>query len=344
MSETITIRNESEAYEVLRRVLDEGLILEEGSVTLDGWPNLKIHLTGDQFDQTMTPTVMRSFIDLQQSVYRSYALSKYGAVDTRKLTASERESLEIAVKVSPGSSDYDVNLQSLMETFITSLVGKMDPQSLLIMILTFGTLIAGTVAYKAYLQNRKEIRLKEIDAQTVQKSFEAQREALVALQYVSQQDTEKIEIMSRLALTSPLVDNIQRIAYDAATSIVKAAGTADSIEVAGVSLSGSIAQELTTNARRKSEEIRLDGNYRVTKIDSSNPSILIVKIRNISTQTVLDARVQDESLSTSNRQSLSDALLSRHAVALQINAKEKNGELHSAIIIGVTPIEPLEAV
>jgi hypothetical protein len=106
----ISIRSEQDAYNLLQQILNESISLEGSELRLEGWPKLHIYLTGEKFHQTLTPSVMKGFIDLQHGIYKSYALAVHHTADTRILTKEESDDLEIEVKVEEGSSDVEVDL------------------------------------------------------------------------------------------------------------------------------------------------------------------------------------------------------------------------------------------
>lgn len=95
-----------------------------------------MHLTADKFHQTMTPSLMKGFIDLQNAIYRSYAQIKYNEPSILKLSKQEKDELELEVKVIDGSSGFEVNVQELFEKLITLLAGKITSKHILILVLS----------------------------------------------------------------------------------------------------------------------------------------------------------------------------------------------------------------
>ncbi|HET9646182.1 MAG TPA: hypothetical protein VFP68_23150 [Burkholderiaceae bacterium] len=86
---------------------------------------------------------------------------------------------------------------------------------------------------------------------------------------------------------------------------------------------------LVQNARRESEEIRLDGVYRPLKLDWSDPSRFRVKVWNVESNLELDAVVQDDTLTGEYKAILQRAEWSRAPVRLQINAKRLGDDIGS---------------
>ncbi|RMH96259.1 hypothetical protein, partial [Stutzerimonas nitrititolerans] len=267
MTEKLKVKNEGDAFEAIERFLAGEKF--PGGVELEGWPKLKVRLVGEKFHSSITPTVMRSFIELQNLVYKSYAIAQYDTEDTRKLSKEERDDLEIEVRVDEGSAIFEVDLQQVLLKFAEKAGETMPPEMMVATILGLGVLWAGKTSYTAYLNYRKDIRAAE--AKT-----EEQREVLTSVEAMSKQETARLEILTKLLVTQPRLESVSRQTYDARTEMLRGFSAADEATVSGVSVSQDVAQELVTNARRKAAEKRLDSYYRVTRVDSSNPDVFKV--------------------------------------------------------------------
>lgn len=328
----IVIRSESDAYRILADARD-GAIQPFGKIVFKGWPTLNLNVQGDKFHQSITPTVMRGLLEFQKGIYQSYAAAKYDH-PTKRLSEDERSALEIRVDVKEGSSDFDINFQELAVKLVEQLGGKMDPVHVLIAVVSIAVLYFGTSSYKSYLENRKEIRAKEV-------SDETQRKTLEAMQFSSAQETERLKIISDIAKSDHRIENITRIAYEAQTEVVKSMAAGNKAVIEGIPLSAAEAETLTKNARRRSTEVRLDGVYRLVKLDWTDPSKFRVRVYSTETGTEFDADVQDDSLTGKYKEYLREAEWSRSPVALKINAKVFGAEqYHDAVIVAVEPVKP----
>lgn len=308
----IVIKSEEDAYAVLDRAA-KGQLEPYGQIVFDGWPTLQLYLKGEKFDQSITPTVMRGLLEFQRGLYRSYAVAKYDN-PTKRLSDEEKTALEVRVDVGKGSSDFGINFQDLAIELVKQLGGKMDPTHVLIAVVSIAVMYFGSSSVKAYLEHRKDVRAKEV-------SDETQRKTLEALQFTSAQETERMKIMAEVIKASPRVENITRLAYDAQTELVKSMAAGDEAKLAGVQVDPEIADALTRNARRKGTEVRLDGMYRLLKLDWSGETKLRVKIYNVNTGVVLDADVQDDSLDGRHKAAIREAEWARNPVQLRVNAK-----------------------
>ncbi|STQ68424.1 MULTISPECIES: hypothetical protein [Hafnia] len=85
----VVINSEDEAFAFIEQYVS-GYSLPE-NVSFGEWPNLKFKLTGKKFNKSLTPSVMKGFIEMQAQINKSYALVKYGVPDPRKLSKEEKE-------------------------------------------------------------------------------------------------------------------------------------------------------------------------------------------------------------------------------------------------------------
>ncbi|WP_431221708.1 hypothetical protein ACQ86O_14535 [Serratia sp. L9] len=327
----LLINSEEEAFALIENYL-AGYPLPD-HISFDGWPSLSFRLEGDNFQQSITPSVMKGFIEMQSQINKSYALAKYGVPDPRKLTKEEREDLEIKVKVEKGSSVFNVDIDGFLTKLGQELVGKMSPQEIMVTLLGAALIWGGVSIFRRFLDNRKEVRLSELNK-------DADKEHLKTMQSMSQEETKRLELMTRFINKTPLLDNMERMSYDAKTEMVKSFVRADEAEIDGIILDSEMAKELTTNARRRSTEMRIDGIYRIEEVNNTDPEAFKVKARNTVTNQRLTCLVQDIFLDESgNKDALVRAEWERRPVHLSINAKHVDGEIKSAIILYVRDTE-----
>ncbi len=333
MNNAKTIRNEDDAYELLASYYDDQAILREDfEIKFDGWPVLEIKISGDKFSSTITPTVMKGLIDFQKAIYRSYALSKYNSFNINKLTKSEKDDLEIQVKVSKGSSHLGIDFQAALEKFMMGLANKMEPTQIVIIILGIALLYFGHSALRMYLQGRKETRLSEI------KSKEA-AELIASQKFASEQETKKMEIIAGITNKNKVMGNAKAYAYEAHTGLLKSVKSADSAELQGIEIGGDVAEELVKNARKKAIEVRLDGEYRILAVDATNKDGFKVKIMDTGTLDKFNALVQDKTLDNKYKQIIQEAEWSKSPVKLVINARDVGGEIRGASILSADKVD-----
>ena len=327
--ELITISSESELFEVLESYVVTGKIVNNIDITK--LPPLRIRLIGDKFDQSLTPNVMKGFVDMQNYINRTYRLVKYGDVNTKALSNEEKEALQLQIKIEKGSSLVDVNFDGLWVQ-IGQVIGKMTGTEAIVLILGCAAIWGSVAGVKRFLDNRKEVRLSEIKK-------ESDRENLKTLEVMSLEETKRTEILAKLIMKNPVLENVDRQAYDARTSLFKSLSSTEKVEIDGLVIDTDTSNELMKNARRRSTEIRLDGIYKLEQVNSSDPNLFKVKVRNIKTGAQFEAIVQDQFLTgNQNKSLLMHAEWNRKAVKLSINAKILDEKIKDATILNVEEV------
>ena len=333
------IETEDQAVELLRELSSGKRRISQEE--LDGvefgpWVNFNMHLEGLKYHQSITPSVMKGMLDVQHEIYKAYTIARYNHLDSKTLTKEEREQMEMVVSVRDGSSNYDLNIQELATKLIEMVGDKMEPEHVLIGVISFGLLYFGKSAFTHYLDHRANIRGAELDQKE-------KHELVESLKFSSEQETERMKIMKSLIKSDHRIANMANSAHDVHTAIVKASTAGDEAEIQGIALDREVATILTQNARRKSEEARLDGLYTIKKVDASKPGEFKVTVEHTTNGTVFDAVVQESALGESEKAAIQAAEWDRSAVSLKINAKQKNDVIHSATIINISKPKPKAA-
>lgn len=314
----LTVRNEDEAWEFLQVAIENRLPEDIGSITFENWPNIDIKLEGSAFHSSMTTKSMEGFIELQNCIYRSYALAIYNKPSSRSLTNEEKDKLAFTVNVSEGSSGLMAALEESLKAFAIKIADKMDPQHIIITVLGAGLLWGGTVCFKSYLEHLR--KSKEIDMQAI----------------LGEQENRRMETMANAINKAPVLLAIKENTDHTYNELLKSFSDADTVSVAGHTLDKETVNDLLKSSRSQAQEIQCNGIYKITKVDSSNFESFKVVVFNIDTGQSFPAEVQDAFVVRGrNRDRLQKAEWERLPVYLEINAKLAKGQILGATIIGV---------
>lgn len=331
------INDLDDAVVLLKHALNDQL--DHYDLRIADLKKFSMHLTGDKFHQTITPSLMKGFIDLQNAIYRSYAQIKYNEPSILKLSKQEKDELELEVRVIDGSSGFEVDIQALFEKLIKLLVGKMTSKHIFILVLSTILLYGGYETYSNYLENQKEIRLAEI---ALEKDVSTKQERLATVALLSDRsDNDTRNVLARAAEFSPQVSNIKEEANNASHSLIKSAQAADSIDFDNgqIKLSGEAAKELTRTSPSKWVNVRIDGIYHVVNVDSSHSAKRKIRIRNIETQQEILAILENDTLDQKNLSLIQEAEWGYNPVYLKVRAKELNGMHKEAQILEAKELE-----
>lgn len=325
------INSVDDAFILLEKALNNELAHYDLKINeIEGF---SMHLTGDKFHQTITPSVMQGFLDLQKAIYRSYAMVKYDEASINKLTKEEKQQLEIEVKVVDGSSGFQFNWDTVLSQ-LPILLSKMSGQQVFILTLLIIIFLAGGSVLKTFLTNRKEVRLAEIEHENNKLEKE---ERLETIQILSSGGItpQQQKILSKAMIEIPAAQTIQEEAEKATYSLLKNSQSADTIqfEHAGIEMSGEAGKELTATLAHKWETVRLDDIYYIINVDSSHAQKRKIRVRNAQTHHEFLAILENDTLDQRNLTLIQDAEWGYTPIRLNIKAKQLHDQVKEAYII-----------
>ncbi|EJG1084632.1 hypothetical protein C4G53_RS12760 [Vibrio parahaemolyticus] len=321
----LTITNEDDLFDVLKNTIDNQYNFDGVEIEFKGWPTFEMRVVGEHYDATITPNLMKAFLELQASVYRSYAMARYNTPNATKLNQHERDLLTIRVKVGQGSSIFGIDFQEILENLGKELVGKMSAKTVATIVLGFAACYFADSAYKNFLDSRRLTRIEELKQ-------ENRKEELKQLQFAQEQETERAKILATVVSQEPRLKTIKNFSDDTKTELFKRGGDARQVEVQGVVVDGDNAAELMKNARRKSNEVHLSGLFRILSVDSSNQQAFKVKLRSVDSHEEFTAEAEDHTLDRKFLLALQKGEWERTPIKLHVTAKEMNGDIRKAMI------------
>lgn len=322
----ITIRNEDEAWDFYEKATRDklGQFGDILNIRFLDWPKFHIHIDGKDFDQSVPTRIMPSLLELQKEVHRAYCLLKYGDENIRQLTQDEREQLEVVVQVGAGSSDFMAKLEGILNRAVDSGIERMDPRHILILLLSFGLMWTGRLAWQDWLQ---------------QKADEAQIESRVKM---SELERDKLELFAEAAKVLPEAESIRIASNEFRNSTVGKLKAKDEITVPGTDtkIDGLYASQITSKPREQSEEIRIDGEFLILSVDSGSLSGYKLKVRRVLDGSEFSVRIPDSTLETTQLQVLSRSEWAKKPVILEINARRLRGEITAANLVSAKQPDP----
>jgi hypothetical protein len=305
----VEIAGEEDAWVLLQKLLEEGQHAEASQVDVrfKGWPFLQIHLPDTPREASITPSMMEAFIELQKTIYRSHTFLASDTGNLRTLSKAERDRFEFRVEVKPGSSDYKVDLTEIAKSLGADIVGKMDDNQVSITLLGISLIVASVVAFKYWLKAKTKQRELESDDADKKQWLQNYQEQL-------QHDTKRIELLTRAIDIQPVLGEIEASAESARSSIVKAVGEQNGGRVLGVDLAPELAAEISTSKRQQSTEVRLAGQYRVARVDTTAPDGFRVTLADSKTGEEITASLIDAIISAEHKIAIQEAEWSKGVI------------------------------
>lgn len=325
-----TIESDEDAIQLLEELLEVKELPADFDLTFKDWPKVTLGFKGDRYESTLPTSVMYPILDLQKELNKLYSLLKYGEANPKKLKFSDREAIEILVKVKGGSSVVDLLLDDQWTTLFSEAISKMTPEQIANVLIVFA-LTAGSVwSWKSWLNHRA----KQLD-----------RKSAVELSKI---EKEKLEVMAKAVKQVPQMEQFQEGLDDFKHEVLKKLDPKDKLIVTSdesegvVEVPGHYAEEITQEKREASKEIRLDGIYKIITVESGDLEGYRLKVRKVEDHSIMYIDVLQSVVTPSLKKLLMDSEWEKQAISMQINAMSLRGQITKASLVSAEKYEPDE--
>lgn len=339
LGSAIHLETEAEAWMLLQKLIEGGASVPMiPKVTFGEWAKIDVYIPAKKYDSAITPYMMQGWVELQRSIYRTYSLALGRSGRARSLTEEEKGNLELVVEVKSGSSDQTVDVQEIIQTFVTTVADKMEPLHILIVSIAVALTYGGTSVINTWLAGRKEVKLAEIEALKNKAVIDGHVSALNTIAAVARMDVDRAQLLAKAAAEVPLVQQVAAESSRGREALIKHVTKEDAV-VNGVPISAEAGRCLTSRTRLASEDYRADGLYKIRKVDTTVATGFRVHLVDPA-GTELVADVAEVMTTKEDREVIRSAEWEKVPVFLQINAKQRRGEILDAKIMRARPYDP----
>ena len=162
---SIAIDSEDDAWRILSQLVNGKLdIASVDELEFGDWVKSRVYIQGKRYGSTLNTYMMQGWQDAQRTLYRSYAITAKGAADARSLTDSEREKLQLVVKIKSGSSDQEADMTDVLKEAVLAALGKMEPTQIATLLIVVVLSWAGGSITRHWISERAESKRAEIAA------------------------------------------------------------------------------------------------------------------------------------------------------------------------------------
>ncbi|MEN5300336.1 hypothetical protein [Ochrobactrum sp. S1502_03] len=331
--EVVKVETELQAWKLLDALLSGEQTAPKEPLLFDikKWANVHIYLPDTPIEGSISPTMMKAFLELQEAINRTYTLVSADTTDLRHLTNIERNNLEFRVKVEKGSSGYTIDLGEIVQKIGIEAVSKMTPEMLMYTVLGTALIVGGTAMFKSWLAAKTEDRKSQVDLEKTKEMLSVQREAI-------SQGTENVRIMAELFKKVPILNDIEAVTSVARGQIVKSVGDEGGGKLFDTNVDSELAAEVTTQIRQQSSDVVLKGNYKVVRVDTSVSDGFSVKLLNENDGSEVTASLLDALVSQKHKSAIQEAEWGKGLVYVEIKARKINNRIIDAIITDAKPV------
>lgn len=326
----VIISSEEQAFDLLDKLLNKYEFDPGTQVEFSNWPVLKIHITGRDFNGSVPTRIMPAILELQREVYRVYCELKYGTSNTKKLTQDERDQLELVVKVDKGSSWYETALEKVFDTMFREALARMTPEQITTVLITIAVSITGHFAWKRWLESREKLHQLDITV------------------LLSKEEKEKMEIVQRAATQNPMLVGAKNSIDNLRLEMLSKLKPSDSFSLDGnihdyekpFSISGDIAESVTSTPREQSIEKRIDGVFLIHSVDSGSiRGGYRLKVESKTDKKLFTVNLPEGLLVQDQLDALKESEWGKRSIYMEINAKELRGVITVATVVSVSELK-----
>ena len=282
---------------------------------------LHIEVDGSRYHSTLPGELARGIWDLQESLYKAAAFALIGTDDIRRLSATQRQQLELVFTVKAGSTD----LLASLETFFAALgegFKTMDGPNKAKVIIAIAVIVAGYLWGDSLLDGYYTHQGRLLDAQTRQAE--------------SQHENDRLKIVRDMVAEHPAVARFDEAMDAGARAITRGAQDASSLRIGPQQIDSAQIQYVNQRAARvPSTSATVTEAFAVFQADThSHESTKYMLGRPDGTEFAVT--VIHESLSPDDLEKLWAAARQRRRIELEVTiTTNKDGVVRNAQIISV---------
>ena len=230
-----------------------------------------------------------------------------------------------------GSSNYVTELKEPLEKLLKRMVGKMTGKQAAIVIVSLATLIASPWAFKAWLDQTKEIKLEELKS----KDHIA---ALQAIHFANEAQSKAFNrVLDILGKQGDAGKRALEVVSQTNDALLKAAASNPKTTINEVEITGAEAELLRTPTRKKAQQKIIHQEVKVVDINTTDPLDLQIVLLDPSSDAQHRMKFKDDLFAGESRHKLFESLEKRSLIWVELAIKEIDGEVRSVQLLRTIP-------
>lgn len=321
MEQTKQLASEDAAWERLANTLDREPDDTQELVSFGDWANLDVYLDSGQ--GSLDAHAMRALVSYQESVWRSYAIIRYGSSDLNRMRDDEFQALMLELVISnPGSTGVLANTANALSAMAEA-AHKMNGEQWRTVLISFGLMAFGTTCFSLYLDNR---------AETLRMSSASQeRIAMIDAEVKrSKQETARMQILQRAYHKVPELQDVDQQIGNGRNDLLKGFSNVSRFNFQGKTLTGGVARELSRNPSRVPREETVRTMFRILNVNAQVADGFRVQLEDTSTGEKLTASLKASEASDALREKIKNAEWSKKPIELNVFVRRLGGAVQSA--------------
>jgi len=277
---------------------------------------VRIKLEGENFNSSLTGSLIIGLAQYQEKIYRIYLANKYGVNTRRKIWPEEMKRLEIKVTVNQGSTD---TLVAFANNFLKGVLEKMPVDKIQPTLLGLAGIIAGSAV------------LIGVGSKAVKEAFKTKRELFALKKVEAKNEVEKKKFEFLESSLNTAIESLGLVCM----SIIQAGPSRVFINDKIVPMSSieSVVEELALEKPEVIEQSTVIGTYRIQRVTQDfKRNFASVDIYNIETGDSLNGVIiQPKSISDGSYKVFQTAQ-NKQNITLRLIITKRNDRIYKAVL------------
>lgn len=332
--EIIKINSEESAWNTIKGLLDNTIDAE--NVTLDlqelDWVSAHFNYKGDNYNKTITPSMMKGLLEYQNDFYRSAALLLKDDARVTRLTDIEKSKLQFVFSVEEGSSDILSKVTEQIQAIGGEAFKKMTGKQILIGFLVLIVLYFGHSAGVHYIDSLTEASKIELESKRIEAEQEDQRQLYDFLRDVIKGNGDKTKVLNKAFKESSYASTIGDHSSHAMEELLKNTDGVDALTIQNVKFPKEVIRQITRSHRSSSKNLVLKQLFLVEGVVSKDSDAYIVNLKKIDSDEIITATLEDPLVESRYQNAISKAEWSRTPVMVHIVGRQVGDHVRDAKI------------
>lgn len=320
---TLQLETVDDAIVFIQEILGPTILYD--NINLGDWAKTVVYLPDKELHSTITPQYMEAFLEIQKYIHQFSVLIATGtSTDIRYLSADERAKLQLNVQVSGGSSSYEADWSKKLSKWVNTMIGKMDGNQTLKLLLCVAVLLSASWCFNAWLQASRDAKLEEIRSKPL-------REALQTLQFTTKEETERFRAIMKMLENAGIFGKAAAdLVEKSNSSLLKAASKTEQSVINGVPLNSAQANILRQSERKAATIRYIITKAQVIDINTGNPEEERMIVREVDTMTEHRMPLPNDLTVMEDRKRIFTALDSKEELWIELALSVTDDEIKSA--------------
>lgn len=282
---------------------------------------LRIDVDGERYHSSIPGELSRGLWELQEALYKAAAFALTGSEDIRRLSAVQRQQLELVFAVSEGSTDLLANLQGFFDALGEGFKSMSDTHKAVV-IVAIAVIVAGYLWGDTLLDGYYDQKGRLLEAQVQQQDEAA--------------ENERLRIVRDMIAQHPEVARFDQAMDSGARAIARGAQDASSLQIGPQKIDSAQIQYINQRAARvPSTSVTVVESFAVFQADTrSHESTKYMLGRQDGSEFAVT--VLHDTLSADDQEKLWTAARQRQRIELEVTiTTNKDGVVRSAQVISV---------